>query len=191
MKLSAKQALLGLITAILAVLYPLLVYWGLTRWRIRDLALVLLAIAGLRLLFAGAEKRRAAKGLLPLLVALVLICTLVLVLDDPRFFFYYPVLVSAAMLATFAYSLRKPPPMIERFARLREPDLPPEAVAYCRKVTWVWCGFFVLNGAVALGTANRGDARLWALYNGLVSYVLMGLLFAGEFAVRQWLRRRR
>ena len=36
----------------------------------------------------------------------------------------YPVLVNAALLGVFAYSLISPPSMIERFARIREPDLP-------------------------------------------------------------------
>ena len=45
------------------------------------------------------------------------------------------------------------------------------------------------NGTVALDSAlNRSDAW-WALYNGLISYIAMGLMFAGEYAVRLWVRR--
>lgn len=89
-----------------------------------------------------------------------------------------------SILAAFGYSLAKPPSMIERFARMREPNLPPFAVAYTRTVTKVWCGFFIVNGAIALGTALWATPAVWSLYNGVIAYVLMGVLFAGEYLVR-------
>ncbi|UXY16008.1 hypothetical protein N8I74_03025 [Chitiniphilus purpureus] len=102
----------------------------------------------------------------------------------------YPVLVNAALLAGFGYSLRHPPSAIERFARLTEPDLPAAAVAYTRRVTWLWCGFFTVNGALALATGLWADQTTWALYNGGVAYLLMGLLLGGEWLVRRRVRRR-
>ena len=101
----------------------------------------------------------------------------------------YPVLMSVAMLAAFALSLARPPSMIERFARVLEPDLPEAGVRYTRTVTWVWCGFFVINAIVALWTALAASLETWALYNGLISYALMGLLLGGEFLVRGPVRR--
>jgi uncharacterized membrane protein len=68
--------------------------------------------------------------------------------------------------------------------------VPAHVPAYARKVTAVWCGFFVVNGAIAGGLALWGTERTWALYTGGVAYVLMGLLFAGELAVRQVVKRR-
>ncbi|CAM2010962.1 hypothetical protein APED_30150 [Acanthopleuribacter pedis] len=103
---------------------------------------------------------------------------------------YQPVAVNAVLFSTFWVSLRRPPSMIERFARLQEPDLPPEAVVYCAKVTRVWCGFFVLNGVLSLFTALYGDLALWTLYNGLISYGLIGLLFGVEWLVRLRFKRR-
>jgi uncharacterized membrane protein len=88
---------------------------------------------------------------------------------------FYPVVVNAGLLAMFAASVFYPPTVIERLARLAEPDLPPEAVRYTRRVTQVWCGFFVLWASDVV----------WALCNGFLSYVAMGLLFAGEWLVRQ------
>lgn len=96
----------------------------------------------------------------------------------------YPVLVNAAMLAAFAYSLMAPPSMVERLARMREPDLPAVAVEYTRRVTQVWCGFFVVNGALAFGTAVWASEAVWSLYTGVISYLLMGALFGIEFLVR-------
>lgn len=76
-------------------------------------------------------------------------------------------------------------PLVERLARLREPNLPPEGVRYTRKVTLVWCGFFVGNGTMALFTVLQGDMHLWTLWNGMVAYILMGMLMAAEWLVRQ------
>ena len=97
----------------------------------------------------------------------------------------YPALVNAVMLVVFGTSLRFGPPLVERLARLQEPELPAFALAYTRRVTQVWCGFFVLNGGLALLTALYASDRVWMLYNGLLAYVMMGVLFAGEWLVRR------
>src|SRR4051812_24064815 len=78
----------------------------------------------------------------------------------------YPAAVSAALLFAFGRSLWAGPPMVERLARLRRPDLDPAAVAYTRTVTKVWCVFFICNGLMALATALWMSDRAWALYNG-------------------------
>ncbi|GGX86772.1 hypothetical protein GCM10007160_12650 [Litchfieldella qijiaojingensis] len=101
----------------------------------------------------------------------------------------YPVAVSAIMLVIFISSLWQGMPIVERLARLREPDLPPAGVRYTRRVTWAWCGFFVLNGAIASWTALYADLATWSLYNGVISYLLIALMFAGEWLLRHRLRR--
>jgi len=100
----------------------------------------------------------------------------------------YPVLMNAVMLVSFAVTLIRPPSMIETFARTLEPDLPPAGVAYTRKVTIVWVGFFAVNGAIALFTVVAGSWTVWMVYNGFVSYVAAGCLFLVEYLVRQRVR---
>ncbi|MEO1018124.1 MAG: hypothetical protein AAFY56_10575 [Pseudomonadota bacterium] len=102
----------------------------------------------------------------------------------------YPVFMSAAMLWAFSRSLYHPPTMIERFARILEPDLDEFGVQYTRKVTIVWIGFFAINGCIALWTAILGNWAVWAIYNGAISYLLAGLLFMIEYLVRRRMRRR-
>jgi uncharacterized membrane protein len=99
------------------------------------------------------------------------------------------VLVNLVMLGLFSWTLLSPPSLIERLARLKEPDLPPSGVHYTRRVTQVWCGFFVLNGSIAAYTALYSSLATWTLYNGLISYLLMGLLFGGEFLLRLHVRK--
>ena len=76
--------------------------------------------------------------------------------------------------------------MIERFARLGEADLPPAAIGYTRRVTQIWCVFFVGNGALAIYTALYASRDDWALYNGCIAYLLMGALFGGEWLFRRF-----
>jgi uncharacterized membrane protein len=112
------------------------------------------------------------------------------VLDPPWGARAYPVVMSLAACGAFASTLFQPPSLVERIARLREPDLPPRGVRYTRHVTQVWVGFLAANAAVAAATVAWGSLAQWTLWNGLLSYLLMGALFAGEMVVRRRVRRR-
>ena len=100
---------------------------------------------------------------------------------------WYPVVVNVSLFVVFVASLFTERPIVESFARLAYKDkpFPEEAIGYTRKVTYVWILFFLLNGSVATLTALIADAKLWTLWNGCISYVLMGLLAAGEYLVRR------
>ena len=97
---------------------------------------------------------------------------------------------NAVLLTVFAASLWRPPTVIERIARIREPTLPPAAVVYTRRVTIVWSVFFALNGAAALYTAVATPLETWTLYNGFIAYLLIGALFVTELAIRSVWRAR-
>lgn len=172
------------------VLYPLLVWLGLERWQPRGLGLVLIALLALRVLFALRTRRSL---LLPALASLLAAGTLALaaaLTNSETLLRLYPALINAGLLLVFAGSLLSPRSLIERLARLQEPDLPPSGVAYTRRVTQIWCGFFIVNGAIAAWTALAASRSVWALYNGAIAYGLMGLLFAGEYWVRRRVRGR-
>ena len=64
-------------------------------------------------------------------------------------------------------------------------DLSVEELRYCRTVTQVWSAFFVLNGGTALAPALLAPLSWWALYNGLLAYLLIGLLGASEYVIRK------
>lgn len=168
-----------MLAAVITVLYPLAIWFGQGKVEPRWLALLLLLAAAARLpaMKVSLAARWSAAAALVLAAGAVWANALLPLK-------LYPVLVNAALLAAFAYSLASPPSMIERMARLTEPDLPPAAIAYTRVVTQVWCGFFVVNGSIALGTAIWASPAVWSLYNGVIAYGLMGLLFAGEYLVR-------
>jgi uncharacterized membrane protein len=167
------------LTAAVTLLYPLAIWFGHGQVEPRWLAgLLLLAVATrLPALKLSSTARWSVAGAL-VLVACAIWSNLLLPLK------LYPVLVNAALLAGFAYSLGTPMSAVERMARLRGEDFPPVAQAYMRKVTQVWCGFFVVNGAIAFATALWASEAVWSLYTGVISYVLMAVLFGAEYLVR-------
>lgn len=175
----------AVLLGVLTLAYPLLVYASLKWFEPRWLALLLLAIALARL--GGGRRDPLAWAIVAAALLLALVAGWLNAMLPIKL---YPVLVNALMLLLFGLSLWHPPSMIERIARLQEPDLPAHAIAYTRRVTQVWCGFFVVNGGIALWTALVASDATWALYNGLVAYLLMGALFAGEWLVRQRVRAR-
>ncbi len=162
--------------------YPLLVYFGLGHFEPRYLALLLAGLAVLRALSSRDRFWWWAAGAGLLLAAVSAVGNQLLPLK------LYPVLVNTVLLIVFGASLAHPPSMVERLARLREPDLDAHGVAYTRRVTQVWCAFFVLNGSIALATCLWASDKTWALYNGLIAYVLIGLLMGGEWLVRRAVR---
>lgn len=165
------------------LLYPLALWLGRDWLEPRWLAalLVLVALARMPAMKSGAAARWTVAGALALAIAAVW-SNGMLPLK------LYPAIVNGALLAVFAGSLATSMPVIERLARLTEPDLPPHAVAYTRRVTQAWCVFFVFNGAAALGTALWANDATWWLYNGVIAYLLMGAMFAGELLVRRRVR---
>jgi uncharacterized membrane protein len=181
-------ALLALVT----LAYPFAVFLAIRRDQ--SLALWVMAAVGVALVLVRARPGRGGAGASPTarpslpisLLAPAALALLALVghfIHWPRLALIWPVLVNLTFLWTFGTSLQGTP-IVERFARLQDPALTPAKVAYCRTVTKVWCGFFVLNAAVIGALALARDLRWWTLYAGVISYVLIGVLFTAELIVR-------
>ena len=182
--------LFALLPGMVLLAYPFVVWWGLHQGELIWLCLALGLLFALRLLPQPVRWREMA-ALSRLLAGVgLLLCSLCLLCRRADLLLYYPVLVSGSLLALFGWSLWQPMTLVERIARLQEPQLPPAAIRYTRQVTRIWCGFFIFNGAIAIATIWHGDLALWSLYNGLLSYLLMGTLMAGEWLVRQRVRAR-
>lgn len=182
----AIRVLLGMLMA----LYPLAVYLGLKAEGHAWLGAILIGFGALRLCLV-ARNRSARASEYPIPAALILLGAVALLVGSVRLLLFYPCLMSVGALSIFALSMVFPPTLIERVARLREPKLSSEGVRYCRRVNLVWCVFLAVNSVVATWTALQANERIWLFYNGFLSYVFMGMLFAGELAVRTVLQARR
>ncbi|MGZ3236312.1 MAG: hypothetical protein ACXWIN_01475 [Burkholderiaceae bacterium] len=173
------------LTVLITLLYPLAIWLGQGKLEPRVMAglLLLAGLTRLPTLKVSSVGRWLLAGAL-VLVALTLWSNHLLPLK------LYPFLMNALTLGFFSYSLVYPPSMVERFARMTEPDLPPEAIGYTRRVTQVWCVFLLFNASMALYTALWTSAEVWSLYNGVISYLLIGSMFGGEYLVRLYFKRR-
>lgn len=181
------RILVGVVTTVLVMLYPVAIWIGLTHFSARTVGLWILAllVPGLVWRFRRARREDVWAVLrIPLVIAAVIVPGVVL--DDRRFVLAMPVLINVALLATFGATLRGTP-MIERFARMQEPDgLSEGQIAHCRQVTWGWVAFFGLNATAAAVLAVAAPLSWWAAYNGGIAYGLMGLMFTGEYVLRQY-----
>lgn len=99
----------------------------------------------------------------------------------------YPVLMNAAVASVFAVSLFRKP-LIEIFAEKMGHELDDAARAYTRKATLAWAIFMAANTLVSLISVFL-PLSVWTIYNGAISYALIGLMAAAEFLVRRRVRR--
>lgn len=176
-----------LASALLFLAYPLIIFFGLQILEPRYIAALLAII----LLIRWRQNMHRVLNTLSkfhfvLLALLLMLISVTFIANSEDLLRIYPAAMSLGMLLLFGLSLIKPPSMVEIFARASTPELSPPAIAYTRKVTQVWCIFFLINSLIALYTALYTSREIWAYYNGLIVYIIMGLLFTGE-----WLLRRR
>jgi uncharacterized membrane protein len=179
------RALVRGLGAALVVLYPALVYFGLSRMSVRAFGIALAAVVliSLPLRFQGKREHIAVIARVPLtIVAMLLIAAC---FDDRRFVLALPVITNVILLMHFGASLRTVP-IAERFARMQEADLSDAQIAYCRRVTQVWCLFFIMNGAVIAMLAVFAPLGWWTLYTSLVSYFFVGALATVEYVIRKY-----
>lgn len=169
------------IFAVLAAVYPFLVYLLHERVSFIVFALCASILLLLRALFAS--QGWLALFRLPLFGAAAALILLSLI-DAALAAKIYPALVSLMVAALFGNSLRHAPSLIERIARLRDPDLSAAGQDYCRRLTWIWTLWLLFNAAVAALLAVLPSLDLWTLWTGIISYVCSGMLFVGEMILR-------
>ena len=180
-------AVIAIVNAVLVILYPALVWLGLSYLGTRGVAVLVLAllVPSLALRLRKAD-RATFWSIVRVPIAMLALLVLGAVTDDPRFVLAMPVLVNAVLLLTFGETLRAgQTSLIERFARMQEKDLSQAKCAHCRRWTARWCVFFVLNGGTALALGLLAPLAWWAAYTGGIAYGLMGLMFAGEYVARK------
>ncbi len=149
---------INLLAGVLLLLYPLLVYLGLSHGERGLLALLLLPLFAIRL-FAGAALPGAWRWATRWLGAIgLLLIGLNLWFREHDWLLYYPIAVNATLLGVFGWSLIQPMTLVERLARLTTQDLPERGVRYTRKVTRVWCLFL---SATASFLAGLSGTAIW------------------------------
>lgn len=172
---------LGVIVALLLLLYPLLVYFGTQRLEPRWLGLLFATVYLLRLIIVVRHwwQRAALLGVMSLGGFVLWRVNSEILLQ------LLPAFINLGLASYFGYTLWRPPSVPTRIATLEyHGNLPVVVERYTIAVTRLWCGFFIVNACVALATALFFSREVWALYNGLIAYMAIGLLFALEYSYR-------
>lgn len=177
--------------AVLSLAYPLIVGYILTQQSTATTAFawLLLGIGALRLVLSLKKQSNAA--IMPawlsrlMSIGMMAIGLWVALSQQTMTFQVYPLLISGSLFIIFALSLRRETSIIERFAAVYEKNITPKKRLYMRKVTLLWCIFFSFNLVVSTITWLAMSATVWTWYNGVISYLLMGTLFIGEYLYRR------
>lgn len=172
-----KKVFLSTVVTLLILGYPVLVYLAITNGVSWVFPLVVGVVFVRRALAGGEQAVKSG------LIALALLTGAIFFQNISAKMI--PVLIHASMFLVFYGSLRTDSSLIERFARLDFPELPPGIAEYCRNVTWVWSGFFALNIVFCTALAIWADDALWALYNGGIIYLLLGMMMTSEYVWRR------
>ena len=97
---------------------------------------------------------------------------------------FYPAVINLAIFILFFSSTFTNETVIQKIARMMEgKELPDIVKNYTRKLTYVWCVFLLFNFLVSFATIFM-SSKVWTIYNGCISYLLTGLLFAVEYVIR-------
>lgn len=176
----------GTAASVMFFVYPFVVYAAMRWWSPRAAMLAMLAVM---LPASWLRIRSAPPGSLGPMAWIPGITVVLLgigaVLGRIGLALWTPVAVNAALCLTFATTLRRGTPLVERFARMMISDLRPEELRWCRTWTLLWSLFFVLSGSVAAVLALYAPIEIWTLYTGLLGYLAIGVVFGIEYTLRK------
>lgn len=177
------QTLLTTSLAFVSVLYPAAVYFGVGHVSPSVFAFVFIAAGLARFCLSHGVNDRGQWIVLGLAVVYggVLLSS-----GSGHLLKLYPAGISICIGAAFLASLYQKESLIERVARLSGKTITSRAKRYTGKLSFIWGLLLLCNAAVAGYLAYFGSLDAWALYTGLLSYLIFAAFFAAEFVYRQF-----
>lgn len=172
------------------LLYPVLIYFGLNYFSPSQLGIFFLVLFVVRSIFIKARNKTARWQLILTVSIGGILAGLTSIFNTEDYLLWYPVGLNIAFFIVFTYSIFFPPTVIEQLARVLNKDFPESGVTYTRNVTIVWSLFFALNAMVAAWTVIYGTIGAWTLYNGFISYLIVGVILGVELIIRKYINAR-
>lgn len=174
------------LAGVVLLLYPLLVHTAvLTGWPILHFAALGVLITNLLGTWLWRGNRLAWLGF----VLLIALSTGLAVTQTAQFFLYAaPVLAALAMAWFFGRTLLfGRVPLITRFAQMTRGPLPAPVARYTHGATVFWCAAMLCLAFANTLLALLASPVLWSLFTNFIDYLIVAVLFALEWFVRQWL----
>ena len=174
------KKLLTIITKIFlgafVIAYPFIIFYMLQQnVAVKFMGLILLMVVA----FSFARNKNKYLFILGLIL-----CFLVIFFNHEIFLRFYPVLMNAGVCSIFALSLRKTPLVTQFAKKMTKSNLDKNQLTYTRKATVVWAIFMFFNTVISLITVFL-STKIWVLYNGFISYILIGIMMTTEYIIRK------
>ena len=101
----------------------------------------------------------------------------------------YPIVINFLFFSIFFASLFAKETVIQKIARCTDGKLEEPVFSYTKRLTYIWVVFLFANFLTSCVTLFMPD-KFWVLYNGCISYILVGTLFFVEYIVRYFFKKR-
>jgi len=176
-----QKLLLRTIGILLGITYPFLVYFGIQQFNASVFAIIILVALAIRGYSTIAMLNIWQTTSLIVLVTYSLI---IAALNSQSMLLFYPVVASISIACVFFLSLKDKQPLLEKIAERTGSVINKHAKHYLHWLTFTWGILLIINGAIAAYTAFYLTLKEWALYNGLISYLLLGSFFIIELIFR-------
>lgn len=97
-----------------------------------------------------------------------------------------PILILFSLFLFFSQSLSAgKTPLIARYAMLLGDKLGDKHLRYCRSLTIIWSGFFLIMALSSVLFAVFTNIDTWSFFTYVISYFLIGSFFVIEFIYRK------
>jgi uncharacterized membrane protein len=180
------KLLLRSVGILLGITYPFLVYFGIQRFNASTFAIIILIALAVRgySTMAMLNVWQAAS-----LIVLVTYSLVTAILNSQLMLLFYPVVASISIACVFFVSLKDKQPLLEKIAERMGEVINKHAQHYLYWLTFIWGILLVINGVIAAYTTFYLTLKQWALYNGFISYILLGSFFMIELIFRHFYKK--
>jgi len=173
------------LSALMMLAYPLMAPFIL--WIGKPLYLVFFLTGILALLSLDRIHHKDALGSTLTLLSLSVIYALHLLNSATLLVFLPPILIPLGLFYLFHLSLDgQKTPLITRYAELIDGNLDTQRRVYTRKLTEIWRGLFLFLVIESIALALLAPFEVWSWFTHLINYLLIFMLFAGEFFYRRY-----
>ncbi|HIG65804.1 MAG TPA: hypothetical protein EYQ43_09710 [Methyloprofundus sp.] len=181
-----KTVLRIIISIMVFLLYPYLVYRGVQEGVVWFAPAAIASVYFYQAVNARNRKIRIQK------LAIVLMLFVGAIYFQDTVAKLVPIIIQLSLMLFFGKTLlpNKGPSLVERFASLEFPVMPPVLMRYCRHLTVIWTGFFAFNVLACLYLALFAPVQWWAIYTGVLIFVLTALIMIAEYIWRFFMFRR-
>lgn len=164
-----------LLGATVAIAYPFAVFFALHS----DLSVRIIALGLLAVILISLAKNKN----LWLCLCGIALATIAAFSGQKIFLKLYPVLMNLGICTIFTVSLHDVP-VVQKIAEKMHYKMTDDAKQYAQRATMAWAIFMATNTVISFATVFMAD-WIWTLYNGFISYCLIGLMMGIEYLIRK------